>query len=316
MSLSEKLPSAIYTPADKAESAWWAYFRLSRLHKFPAGTTVFVAPCAWGLLMGAYNVKAQSIMETLIIGALWYLGNITGHAAACVWNDICDRDVDRLVERSKSRPLAAGTVPLHGAIFLLAALTAATIYLLSRATLATFTIGSLSILLFHVPYPFMKRWTYWPQAWLGLTLSWGAVMGWYSIAGTARSVQVLGPLYCGNTCWTIIYDTIYGCQDRADDLKAGVKSTSVLFGPHTRTALALFAAIFMACLVTAGITNEQGPWYFFLSVGGAFCHLSWQLYTVDLDDPADCWKKFVSNGDIAYIISAGMLFDYVQLLLR
>ncbi len=98
--------------------------------------------------------------------------------------------------------------------------------------------------------------------------------------------------------WTIIYDTIYGCQDRADDLKAGVKSTSVLFGPHTRTALALFAAIFMACLVTAGITNEQGPWYFFLSVGGAFCHLFWQLYTVDLDDPADCWKKFVVRDSI------------------
>jgi len=308
LKLQRNLGSA---PAHAQTFGWWPYFTLTRLHKFPAGSRLPATACFMGLLMGAYGASYRPPGQLLLDCFFWWLGNIVRHSAACVWNDICDRDLDRLVERTKNRPLAAGTVSLEGALGLLLPLIALTVWMLSLAGPAALRLGLIGIAFLDMPYPFMKRLTHWPQLWLGFALAWGVPVAWSSVTHGDLNVVTITALFLSQICWTILVDTIYACQDRKDDAVAGIKSTAVLFGRHIREILALIAALQVASLTVAGVTNKQGPSYFALTVGGTAVSLAYQLYIVDFDHAESCHKAFMANGDLCYLVWAGILGDYV-----
>jgi len=140
-------------------------------------------------------------------------------------------------------------------------------------------------------------------------MTWGLPVAWFANAGLSHGLWILA-LFFGGVCWTIHYDTIYACQDRVDDVKAGVRSTAVLFGDNIRWILAFFSTMFVISLAYAGLKNGNGPLYFVLTVAGTAVHLTWQLSVVDFDSGADCWRMFKANGDLGYLIWAGMLCDY------
>ncbi|KAI0034587.1 UbiA prenyltransferase family [Vararia minispora EC-137] len=288
------------------------YFQLTRLHKFPLGNILVIWPCLWSLAMVAYK-QDLDVQNFSVLAGAFILGGTLVHSAACVINDICDIDFDRQVERCKDRPLPSGLISLHEAWLLLAILTCACLALLSFAANTTaILVGLFGIFPLHGLYPLMKRWTYWPQAWLGFAMNWGFPVAWLTVAPDYDKSELIlfATSILGCVCWTIVYDTEYACQDRKDDAKAGVKSTALLFGDHVRSVLAVFAILFLASLVLIGVLNGQTAVYFVVSCGGAAAHLAWQLRFWDVDDPADCGAKFKANGDLGYFVSAGLLLDY------
>ncbi|EGO19684.1 hypothetical protein SERLADRAFT_479380 [Serpula lacrymans var. lacrymans S7.9] len=256
--------------------------------------------------MAAYSVDLplKSIMTQL---SMYAIGSTLLHSAACVINDICDVDFDRQVERTKSRPLPAGIISIREATTFLIVLTVAATSMLLLTSPTAGLVGLLGIFPLHALYPLMKRWTWWPQAWLGLAMNWGYPVAWLSI--TTLNLPVVATFFCGTICWSIFYDTIYACQDREDDVKAGVGSTAVLFGSWIRPILTGFATTFIACVVYAGMLNGQGLAYYVVSCGGGAIHMCWQLLSWDMKLPSSCLAKFRSNGDLGYILLAGMLLD-------
>ncbi|KAF9800157.1 hypothetical protein IEO21_10422 [Rhodonia placenta] len=297
-------------PSHAVSDDWSTYLKLMRLHKFPAGSILVFWPCAWGVTMSASitHMKPSQVATQLM---LYFIGSIIRHNAACIWNDICDREFDREVERCKTRPLAAGTVSMTGAVILLISQLALVIGLLLYAGAAATRMGLIGLVFLDMPYPLTKRWTSWPQTFLGLAMTWGLPVSWVSIVGQI-DWDVIPILFLGSVSWSIYYDTIYACQDRRDDIKAGVKSTAVLFGDYVRPILSCFAMLFVASLAFAGLHNSQGPLYFIIAVFGAAVHLAWQLITIDFDVGSQCWKMFNANGDLGYIIWGGMLADYLH----
>ncbi|KAJ7250755.1 UbiA prenyltransferase family-domain-containing protein [Mycena rebaudengoi] len=295
-------------PPTAIKPIWYYYYELTRLHKWPLGSILVFWPSAWGVAMAAYSVELP--WQNLLIQTLMFaIGSTLLHSAACILNDICDRDFDRQVERTKNRPLATGVISVTGATLWLLLFVFASIMVLATTNKTAFLYGLLGVFPLHALYPLMKRWTWWPQAWLGLAMNWGFPIGWLAVGG-AMDKKILGIFFAGTICWTIVYDTIYGCQDRRDDIVAGVKSTSLLFGTWVRPILVMFAATFVACMVYAGICNQQGPYFFGISIGGACIFFFWQFSTWQVDDVADCGSKFEANGNMGLIIWMGMLLDY------
>ncbi|KAI0034598.1 UbiA prenyltransferase family-domain-containing protein [Vararia minispora EC-137] len=287
----------------------WYYFELTRLHKFPLGNLLLIWPSVWSLTMAAYKAHLDP-HDLLVWTALFAIGSTLVHSAACVINDIY---LTVTLERTKNRPLAAGVIPLAGAWALLLVLLAVCLAMIHMVNPVAAVVGLIGIFPFHALYPLMKRWTWWPQAWLGFAMNWGIPMAWLSVIPAYRKedVQIIVILLFGAVCWTIVYDTQYGCQDKVDDERAGVKSTSLLFGKHVRIILAGFASVFIGCLVTAGVLNRQSWPYYLLSCGGASMHFVWQFATWDADEPSDCGAKFKANHDLGYFVYAGILLDYL-----
>ncbi|KAH9911514.1 UbiA prenyltransferase family [Fomitopsis serialis] len=258
-------------------ATWVAYYRLTRKHNFPTGLDVVFWPCTWGLIMSAYALRLSPRSLAIQLAA-YFVGATLRHSAACIWNDMCDIEIDRKV------------ASLGGAAILLAAHFIACLVILSYAGDAAFKWGLFCLCFLDPLYPLMKRWTDWPQLWLGFAMTWGLPVSWVSNFGE-MNWYIVPVLLGGGVCWTIHYDTIYACQDRRDDIKAGVRSTAVLFGDWTRLILACFSACFVICLALAGGINHQGP-LFFITVAGTAFHLAWQLIVVDLDDSSDCHRIF------------------------
>jgi 4-hydroxybenzoate polyprenyltransferase len=224
-------------------------------------------------------------------------------AAGCTVNDMADRDFDARVARTANRPLASGAVTLRQAVLFLAGLLGLGFAVLIQFnTFAVWVgIGSLPLVAF---YPFMKRVTYWPQAWLGLTFNWGALVGWAAVRGDLAWPAVI--LYAAGFFWTLGYDTIYAHQDKEDDLLVGVKSTALRLGSATRPWLFGFFGVAIALLAAAGwLDGLAWPFYAGLAVGAL--HLGWQAWAVDTDDPKDCLSKFKSNRDFALIVFAAIV---------
>ncbi|KAJ8081486.1 hypothetical protein PM082_007331 [Marasmius tenuissimus] len=242
---------------------------------------------------------------------LWLAtGGTILHSGICVLNDILDRDLDAKVERTKNRPLVTGAVSVSNASVFCAVLLAIPIYMLSYTNPTAFKWGIPGVFPFHGLYPLMKRVTYWPQAWLGFAMNWGLVVGYLTVSGGQWDSQIL-TLLTGTIGWSILYDTMYAYQDVKDDVKVGIKSTAILFGPnHGRKILTGFASAFLATLYFAGVQNGQGFYYFLFSVGGAGLHLAWQLWTWKQDNWDDCWSKLASNGDLGTLVWLGLFFDY------
>ncbi|KAI0657016.1 UbiA prenyltransferase [Cubamyces menziesii] len=286
------------------------YFELTRLHKPVMGNTLMFWPCAWGLTMAARAVHLPLPIFSVKL-AVFAVGSCLLHSSACVLNDICDVDFDRQVERTRDRPLPAGVVSMRGASMLCVSLFVPVLGLLSYGDSLSLILGVIGIFPLHALYPFMKRWTWWPQAWLGLAFNWGVLLTWTSVTGRLPSLP-LWVLFFGGVCWTIVYDTIYACQDREDDMRVGVKSTALLFGDYVREVLAVMVAILVLCLAYAGWALHLGVGYAVLSVGGTLIHSAWQLATWNEADLKDHRAKFESNGWVGAVIWLGILYDYLS----
>nr|CAD1830700.1 unnamed protein product [Ananas comosus var. bracteatus] len=237
--------------------------------------------------------------------ALFGCGAVLLRGAGCTINDLLDRDIDKKVERTKSRPFASGILtPFEGLSFLGFQLLLGLGILLQLNNYSR-VLGASSLLLVF-SYPLMKRLTFWPQAYLGLTFNWGALLGWAAIKESLDPSIVL-PLYTAGVCWTLVYDTIYAHQDKEDDLKVGVKSTALRFGSLTKYWITGFGAACISSLALSGY-NAELAWPFYPFLIAASGQLAWQILTVDLSNRADCNRKFVSNKWFGALVFSGILF--------
>lgn len=277
------------------------YARLARLDR-PIGTWLLLIPCWWGLAL-ATGFKGAALQSAAVPFVLFALGAGIMRAAGCVWNDITDRDFDGKVARTATRPIPSGDVTVTQAALFMGALCLAGLMILLTFDKITVVIG-ISSLALVAAYPFMKRITYWPQAWLGLTFNWGVLVGWSSVMHGLDLSALL--LYAAGPFWTLGYDTIYAHCDRADDLMIGIKSTALKFGAKTARWLMLFYTVTIALIGAAAWTAHTGPWFWpFLAVAAG--HLVWQIRSLDINDPAVCIRLFRSNRDFGLIVLAGMI---------
>jgi 4-hydroxybenzoate polyprenyltransferase len=275
------------------------YLRLARLDR-PIGSWLLLIPCWWSSALAA--IAAHERAPNLTYLFLLFVGAFAMRGAGCTWNDIVDRDLDRGVERTRSRPIPSGQVSVaQAAAFLVAqALTGLMVLLQFNAFAIMTGIASLAIV---AVYPFMKRITYWPQIVLGLAFSWGALMGWAAAFGRLDAPPLV--LYAGAIAWVIGYDTMYAHQDREDDALIGIKSTALLFGDRTRPILAIFYGLAVALIGAAGALAGAGV-LFWLGLTGFAAHLCWQIARLDIRDPALCLALFKSNRDAGLLLFAGM----------
>jgi len=282
----------------------WArpYLRLARADR-PIGSWLLLLPCWWSSALAADDAgqPAPNLRHLL----LFAVGAVTMRGAGCTWNDLVDRDIDALVERTRSRPIPAGDVSARraAAFLVLQALVGLAVLLQFNRFAVLTGIASLATV---AVYPFLKRITWWPQIGLGLAFSWGALMGWAAAFGRLDPPALL--LYAGSIAWVIGYDTIYAHQDREDDALVGVRSTARLFGDATRPALVGFYALAVVLIGYAGFLAGAGaPFAIGLAVFTA--HLAWQIARIDIADPDLCLLLFKSNRDAGLILFAGIVLD-------
>lgn len=278
--------------------SWHNFLRLMRLDR-SIGTWLLLLPGWWAIALSA------GLWQGLWLCLLFGVGAVLMRGAGCIVNDVADRDLDRQVSRTRDRPLASGAIGLRGAALLLAALLLASLLILLCFNRFTIILGACSLLLV-VPYPLMKRITYWPQAWLGLTFNWGALLGWAAVKGSIGWPAVL--LYLGGILWTLGYDTIYAHQDKGDDQRVGIKSTALRFGDATRWWLLRFYGGAWLLFAVAGLAAGLKV-IFLAGLVLAGVQMLWQIYTLKLDDPADCLSKFKSNRLFGWLFLAAILID-------
>jgi 4-hydroxybenzoate polyprenyltransferase len=274
------------------------YLRLARIDR-PIGTWLLLFPGWWSLTLAA--APGQLPDGRMLV--LFALGALVMRGAGCTVNDIIDRDIDAKVARTADRPLASGRLGLKQALGFLALQLAVGLLILLQLRPLAIELGVLSLALI-VAYPFMKRITWWPQAFLGITFNWGALMGYAALTNRLAAAPIL--LYAAGFFWTLFYDTIYAHQDKEDDALIGVRSTARLFGIHTRSWLYGFAAATVVLLM-ASVTAAGLGWAAKLGVIGAAGHLAWQAIATDFDQPKDCLAKFRSNRAIGWILLAGLI---------
>jgi 4-hydroxybenzoate polyprenyltransferase len=273
------------------------YLRLSRADR-PIGTWLLLLPCWWGLLLAMLH-SGRATSHDLWIFAGCGIGAFLMRGAGCTWNDITDRDIDGSVARTASRPIPSGQVTVKGALAWLVAQALMAFCILLTFNIAAIGLGILALLPVAI-YPFAKRFTWWPQIFLGLAFNWGALLAWTAHTGRLEWPAVL--LYIAGMAWTLFYDTIYAHQDKEDDALIGVKSTARLFGDRTPGWLSWFLVIAVSLMAMAVILAAidgtipallvalLGPW----AMGW---HMFWQMNRLDLDDNDRLLGLFRSNRD-------------------
>jgi 4-hydroxybenzoate polyprenyltransferase len=259
-------------------------------------------PCWWSLGLAAVQAGEPA---NVWHACLFFVGAFAMRGAGCTWNDIVDRDLDRLVERTRSRPIPSGQVSVAAAAAFLGAQALIGLAVLTQFNPFAITTGIASLAIVAV-YPFMKRITYWPQIFLGLAFSWGALMGWAAAFGRLDWPAYL--LYAGSISWVIGYDTVYAHQDREDDALIGIKSTALLFRERTKPVLAVCYALAVVLIAAAGWSAGAGL-IVALGLLAFAAHLAWQIRRLDIDDPALCLAVFKSNRDAGLILFAGLVLD-------
>jgi 4-hydroxybenzoate polyprenyltransferase len=280
------------------------YLRLTRLDR-PIGWWLLLLPCWWSSALAAVADGAWGPNPWHIL--LLLIGAIVMRGAGCTWNDLVDRDIDGRVERTRSRPIPSGQVSVPAAAVFLVAQALVGLLVLVQFNRFAIAVGVASLGVVAI-YPFMKRITYWPQIFLGLAFSWGALMGWAAARGALELPAFL--LYAGSIAWVIHYDTIYAHQDREDDALAGLKSTALLFADNTKPALVVFSAAAVVLIGLAGYAAHAGL-VFAIGLAAFAAHLAWQIARIEISDPESCLKMFRSNRDAGLILFAGLLLDAV-----
>ncbi|KRX60371.1 4-hydroxybenzoate polyprenyltransferase, mitochondrial [Trichinella sp. T9] len=342
----------------KFPQSWQPYLRLMRADK-PVGTLLLYWPSTWSIAL----CSSPGSLPNIELLTLFGLGAFFMRGAGCVVNDLWDKEFDKKVARTKDRPLANGELSVLQAFTLLGGLLSCSLAILLQLNYYSIILGTCSMVLV-VTYPLFKRFTYWPQFILGMTLNWGVLMAWvitnesfislvsclplytacvcYTViydtiyshqvyikfsylnardcrqnsqrltfnwgvllgwAATSGSVYWLGAmtLYFSGISWTLVYDTIYAHQDKADDSIIGLKSTALKFGDNTKPYLSLFGSSMITSLAITGLMTDQ-TWPYYVGLLLTSCHIGWQIGTLDINNPADCWKKFSTNRYLGLIL--------------
>ena len=280
------------------------YLRLARFDR-PIGAWLLLFPCWWSQALAEHvNGRLWPSPSYLL---LFLIGAYVMRGAGCTYNDIVDREYDAGVARTRNRPIPSGQVTVAKAKAFMIALCLVGLAVLLRFNWLTVALGASSLGLIAI-YPFMKRFTYWPQLVLGLTFKWGALIGWTAVRGRVEWPAVL--LYAGCVLWTIGYDTIYAHQDKEDDLAMGLKSTAIRFGALTKPwltgfyagAVLLWSAAFFAAGLRPGAVLIAG---LMLTAGV----LAWQVATLETARPENCLKRFKANRFVGWIVLATLALD-------
>jgi 4-hydroxybenzoate polyprenyltransferase len=281
------------------------YLRLSRADR-PIGTWLLFIPCLWGLALAAAVDGPRTWDLWIALGC--GLGAFLMRGAGCTWNDLTDRHIDAQVARTRSRPLPSGQVtPRQAVVWMVAQALVAAVILFTFAPMAI-ALGVASLALVAV-YPFAKRFTWWPQVFLGLAFNWGVLVAWAAHAGTITAPALI--LWLAGVVWTLFYDTIYAHQDKEDDALIGVKSTARLFGdagtPRWMLGFLVGCVTLVGIAVMLALTADGiSPIALLLGLAGVWAfglHLGWQLRHLDTTDPASCLRLFRSNRDAGLILA-------------
>ena len=277
------------------------FIDLTRLKK-PIGFMLLFWPCAWGLTL-AYDFSTSLYIYFFYL-TLFFLGSVLMRSAGCIVNDILDKEFDAKVSRTKNRPIASGKVSIKLGIFY-------SILLCFLALLVLLNFNSFTIILalgsmpLAFTYPLMKRFTYWPQLFLGITFNYGLILGWTAINGKLEMAPIL--FYLGAIFWTLGYDTIYGYQDIKDDEIIGLKSTSIKFKGKAKEFLFVCYAFVIIFFIVGGLKmNFHSSYYFLILI--PFTHLFlYQIKIFDLKNPSSCLNAFKSNNSFGLIIFLNIL---------
>ena len=304
MSENAKAPEPAGTVADAVKGNWVdryapgptrPYLRLSRADR-PIGTWLLYLPCLWGLSLAMLATGRYGLHDLwTIVGC--GIGAFLMRGAGCTWNDITDRDFDGSVARTRSRPIPSGQVTVRGAVIWMCAQAIVAFFILISFYPTAIILGIVALVPVAI-YPFAKRFTWWPQVFLGIAFNWGALLAWAAHTNSIGPVPIV--LYLAGIAWTLFYDTIYAHQDVEDDALIGVKSTARLFGEDSRKWLRLFLTMTIVLFGLAVVlaASERSVLSLVIAIGGPWAlgwHLTWQLARFDPDDSDSLLRLFRSN---------------------
>ena len=281
------------------------FIELTRI-KRPIGYMLLFWPCIWGLTI-AFDFS-NNIQIFLKYGVLFLCGSILMRSAGCIINDIVDKDFDAKVERTKTRPIASGKISVRLGLFYSAFLCLIAFLVLIQFNMYTIILAMCSMPL-AFSYPFMKRFTYWPQLFLGITFNYGLVLGWTAINENLTIIPLV--FYFGAIFWTLGYDTIYGYQDLKDDEIIGLKSTSIKFKDNPIKFITLCYLVFLINLLTVGILLELNSFFYLVFVLILLQMVFFQIKNIDIKDSAGCLKVFKSNNFLGFLVLFSILIGKI-----
>jgi len=271
------------------------FVQITRLNK-PIGFLLLFWPCVWGLTLAYYYSGETTLFLKYTI--LFFLGSVLMRSAGCIFNDIVDKDFDKKVQRTKERPIASGKISVAGAFIYVILLCSIALLNLLQFNLLTITLGMGSMILAFV-YPFMKRITYWPQLFLGLTFNWGIIMGWTSISNSISIEPII--LYLAAIFWTLGYDTIYGLQDMHDDEIIGVKSTSIKFKNNVKAFVGSCYCLCVLFILIMFLMMDLSKYLLLLTIPFIISFV-YQIKMFNKDDPKSCLAAFRNNNLSGFLI--------------
>ena len=277
------------------------FIELTRLKK-PIGFMLLFWPCVWGLTI-AYDFS-KNLNDYFFYLTLFFLGSVLMRSAGCIVNDISDKEFDKRVIRTKQRPIASGKISIKlGLIYVTILCLLALLVLINFNTLTIIiALGSMPL---AFSYPLMKRYTYWPQLFLGITFNYGLILGWVCIKNQLDIIPII--LYLGAIFWTLGYDTIYGYQDIKDDENIGVKSTSIKFKKNPHKFLVICYLVFIICILVTGILMKFNYLFFMFSIIPALHLINYQIKNLQINNPKSCFNIFKSNNAFGFIIFINIL---------
>ena len=281
------------------------FIDLTRLKK-PIGYMLLFWPCAWGLTI-VYDFSSN-INNYFFYLILFFSGSILMRSAGCIVNDILDKEFDKKVSRTKKRPVASGKISIKLGLFYVIFLC-----LLALLVLLNFNILTIFLAIISMPlaftYPLMKRYTYWPQLFLGITFNYGLILGWTCVSNQLEIIPII--FYLGAIFWTLGYDTIYGYQDLKDDEIIGLKSTSIKFKKDPKKFLVLCYLIFIISFLTTGILMELNNLFFIFSIIPILHLMIYQINSLKINSPLNCLKIFKSNNVFGFLIFMNILIGKI-----